>query len=109
MLQTIDPFRFWVLVSRTPPRASVRLLALTALATGIAGTNATVSKKRSRQTIFDSDSFDILVDSGATSCISNNPSNFITLLFELQGFNGTASSTKVGTVLWSIFNDSGRR
>jgi hypothetical protein len=61
------------------------------------------------RTIFYSDSFDILVDGGATACISNDLANFIQppkkSTVQVKGFNGATSSTKVGTVHWSILDD----
>jgi hypothetical protein len=54
-----------------------------------------------------------LVDGGATSCISNSLSDFVkpptASTVRVKGFNGTTSSTRVGTVLWHILDDSGRR
>jgi hypothetical protein len=67
----------------------------------------------SRRTIFDSDSFDILVDGSASACISNKLADFVkpptTSSIRVKGFNGTTSSTKVGTVRWSILADSGQQ
>jgi hypothetical protein len=104
-----------VALPRQAPAAccAARLLALTAIATGIARANAAVSNKRSRWAIFDSDSFDILVDGGATACISNDLSDLVTppktSTTRVKGFNGTNSSTRVGTVQWSVLDDTGKR
>jgi hypothetical protein len=104
---------WWRCQGRPLQRAAARLLALTAIATGIARANAAVSNNRSRRAIFDSDSFDILVDSGATACISNDLSDFVTppktSTTRVKGFNGTTSSTRVGTVQWSVLDDTGQR
>jgi hypothetical protein len=58
------------------------------------------------------DSFDILVDGGATSFISNNLLDFVTpphnSNVRVKGFNVTMSSTKLGTVVWNILDDSGQ-
>ena len=91
-----------------------RLLALAAITAGVARAHQAASTTTSsRRVIFDSDSFDILVDGGATSCISNNLSDFIKpprdSTVRVKGFNGTTSSTKVGTVIWNILDDSGKR
>jgi hypothetical protein len=107
-------FSWWRFHRRSPSRTATHLLALSALATGIACANAAaaISEDGPRRPIFDSDSFDILVDGGASACISNNLANFIkppkTSAIWVKGFNGTTSSTKVGTVRWSILDDSGQ-
>jgi hypothetical protein len=104
---------WWRVCHRTPSRAAFQLLVLSALATGVTHANAAVFKNGSHRTIFDSDSFDILVDGGATACISNDLTDFVrppkTSTVRVKGFNGTTSSTKVGTVRWSILDDSGQR
>jgi hypothetical protein len=102
------------LVAFSPSIPFTHLLALSALATGIARANAAaaISEDRPCRPIFDSDSFDILADGGASACISNNHADFIkppkTSAIWVKGFNGTTSSTKVGTVRWSILDDSGQ-
>jgi hypothetical protein len=62
--------------------------------------------------LFDSDSFDILVDGGATpASISNCLDNFIqpptTTNIRIKGFNGTYSAARIGTVLLPILDDEG--
>jgi hypothetical protein len=107
-------FTWWRFRCRSPSRTAAHLLALSALATGIARANAAaaISVDGPRRSIFDfdSDSFDILVDGRASACISNNLADFIkplkTSAIRVKGFNGTTSSTKVGTVRWSILDDS---
>jgi archaellum component FlaF (FlaF/FlaG flagellin family) len=88
-------------------------LALSAITGGIARAHSAVNEKRSTRAIFDSDSFDILVDGGATSCISNNLADFVAppqaSTVRVKGFNGTTSSTRVGTVIWNILDDTGHR
>jgi hypothetical protein len=107
-------FSWWGFRRRSPSRTATHLLALSAIATGIARANAAaaISEDGPRRPIFDSDSFDILVDGGASACISNNLADFIkppkTSAIRVKGFNGTTSSTKVGTVRWSILDDSGQ-
>jgi hypothetical protein len=91
-----------------------RLIAMSSVTTGLARAHQAASTTAaSCRVIFDSDSFDILVDGGATSCISNNLSDFIKppkdSAVRVKGFNGTTSSTKVGTVIWNMLDDSGKR
>jgi hypothetical protein len=61
--------------------------------------------------LFDSDSFDILVDGGATASISNCLGDFIrpptTTDIRIKGFNGTYSAARIGTVRWPILDDQG--
>jgi hypothetical protein len=61
--------------------------------------------------LFDSDSFDILVDGGATASISNCLDDFIqpptTTNIRIKGFNGTYSAARIGTVRWPILDDEG--
>jgi hypothetical protein len=60
--------------------------------------------------VFDSDSYAILVDDGATVSITNNLNNFVTppqkSNIRIKGFNGTSSNAKVGTVKWPIVDDN---
>jgi hypothetical protein len=81
------------------------LLACSLIQAGIAQANSVAADRETRErTIFDTDLFDILVDGGATSCISNNLADFIspskTTTVHVQGFNGTTSSAQIGTVWW---------
>jgi hypothetical protein len=59
--------------------------------------------------LFDSDSFDILVDGGATASISNCLADFIkpptTTNIRIKGFNGTYSAARIDTVRWPILDD----
>jgi hypothetical protein len=61
--------------------------------------------------LFDSDSFDILVDGGATASISNCLDDFIqpptTTNICIKGFNGTYSAARIRTVRWSILDNEG--
>jgi hypothetical protein len=63
--------------------------------------------------LFDSDSFDILVDGRATASISNCLDDFIqpptttTTNIRIKGFNRTYSAARIGTVCWPILNDKG--
>ena len=97
---------------RRPPPTSAQ--ASSAVADGLARAQAAVpSQASTRTTIFDSDSFDILIDGGATASISNSLEDFVTppvtSSVRVKGFNGTTSATRVGTVIWHILDDSGRR
>jgi hypothetical protein len=61
---------------------------------------------------FDSDSFPILVDSGASYTITNDLNDFIKPPKEsnitIKGYNGSGSKTKIGTIQWNIEDDKGR-
>jgi hypothetical protein len=62
--------------------------------------------------VFDSDSYDILVDGGATaSSITNNLNDFVKppqkTSIHIKGFNGTSSNARVGTIKWPIVDDNG--
>jgi hypothetical protein len=63
--------------------------------------------------LFDSDSFDILVDGEATASIYNCLDDFIqpptTTNIRIKGFNGTYSTARIGTVRWPILDDEGVR
>jgi hypothetical protein len=106
-------FLWWRVRCRYPSRATVQILALSALTTDLARANAAVSTTTShRRAVFDANSFNILIDGGATACISNALSDFIKLprtsTVQVKGFNGATSSTRVGTVRWSILDDTGK-
>ena len=103
------------LVWRSRLRDPPDLAICSSVQVGLARASSVASNREpgSARTIFDSDSFDILVDGGATSCISNSLSDFIKPPLDskvrVQGFNGTSSSTKVGTVRWTVLDDTGHR
>ncbi len=63
--------------------------------------------------VFDSDSYDILVDGGATASITNCLNDFVTpptkTTIRIKGFNGTSSTARIGTVKWPILDDHGVR
>ena len=104
-----DPWR-----SRHRFSTQRRILAMSAITAGVARAHQAASASPStRRAIFDSDSFDILVDGGATSCISNSLSDCVTppqdSTVKVKGFNGTTSSAKVGAVIWNMLDDSGKR
>jgi hypothetical protein len=95
-----------------------RIYALAAIAAGIARTYSVADAHSAPsppglRAIFDSDSFDILVDGGGTACISNSLSDFIkppkASRVHVKGFNGTTSCTKIGTVSWQVLDDTGHR
>ena len=95
-------FAWWHARQRPhPPFSSQQqVLALSAITAGIVRAQAATSSRESARAIFDSNSFDILVDGGATSCISNSLSDFINppvdYSVRVKGFNGTKSATKTG-------------
>ncbi len=76
--------------------------------------NATTKTKRRQSTnyiLFDSDSFPIMVDNGASYSISNDLRDFLTpptkLGPKIQGFAGSSTASWIGTVEWHIQCDSG--
>jgi hypothetical protein len=92
--------------------------ALSSMTAGLATANSaarawSAAPPPGSRAIFDSDSFDILVDGGATACILNSLSDFVTppkaSRVRVKGFNGTSSRAKVGTVSWPILDDAGHR
>jgi hypothetical protein len=63
--------------------------------------------------LFDSDSFDILVDGGATAsifkCLADFNQPTTTTNSRIKGFNGTYSAARIGTVRWPILDNEGVR
>jgi hypothetical protein len=63
--------------------------------------------------VFYSDSYDILVDGGATASITNCLDDFVRpptkTTIRIKGFNGTSSTARIGTVKWPILDDQGVR
>ena len=53
----------------------------------------------------------LLVDNGATACISNKTSNFISILTStdkvVKGFGGEIHGVSVGTIKWNIEDNEG--
>jgi hypothetical protein len=102
--------------SAAPRSRASTILALTTITLGIARANThcdNAGHATANRAVFDSDSFDILVDGGATASISNDLSDFIVppakTKIRIKGFNGTSSNARVGTVKWTILDDSGKR
>jgi hypothetical protein len=99
-----------VLPRQWPPwRSRPRSLMLTCslIHAGIARAHSVAADRETReQIIFDTDSFDILVDGGAISCISNNLTDFVSppqaSEVRVQGFNEITNSSKIGTVKWTV-------
>ena len=60
-------------------------------------------EQRTSRAIFDSDSFDILLDRGATSWLFNSLKDFVNLPKNsnilVKGLNGNTTPTKVGTAV----------
>jgi hypothetical protein len=104
-------FPWWSVRHQVPSPTTV--LASSAVTAGIAKAHSASSSRKTSRAIFDSDSFDILVDGGATASISNSITDFVSppkaSSVRVKGFNGVTSSTKVGTVSWYILDDSGHR
>jgi hypothetical protein len=101
--------------STAPRHRATTILAL-CLTLGIARAHTHCDNSghaTANRAVFDSDSFDILVDGGATASISNDLNDFIIpprkTKIRIKGFNGTSSEAKVGTVKWAILDDSGKR
>ncbi len=76
--------------------------------------NATSKTKRQQSTnyiLFDSDSFPIMVDNGASYSISNDLRDFVApptkLGPKIQGFVGSSTASLIGTVEWHIQCDNG--
>jgi hypothetical protein len=61
---------------------------------------------------FDSDSYQIMVDNGASYSSSNNINDFIEpptkIGLEIEGFAGSLTTSLIGTVQWYITDDNGR-
>jgi hypothetical protein len=61
---------------------------------------------------FDFDSYQIMVDNGASYSISNNIDDFIEpptkIGPKIQGFAGSLTTSLIGTVQWYITDDDGR-
>jgi hypothetical protein len=77
--------------------------------------NATPKAKHCQQStnyiLFDSDSFPIMVDNGASYSTSNDLKDFVMpptkLGPKIQGFAGSSTASVIGTVKWHIQRDNG--
>ena len=62
--------------------------------------------------VFDSDSYPIMVDNGASYSITNDLKDFIEPPIQkgikINGFNGSKTPARTGTVQWKILDDKGR-
>jgi hypothetical protein len=67
--------------------------------------------KKVRIISFDTDSFDILVNNGASRSITKNRKDFIDtpcLVYTIiKGYLGTSDASLIGTVRWTIADDQG--
>jgi hypothetical protein len=75
---------WWCVHHHSPSPPPV--LALSAITAGVTKAHSTASAKRTSRAIFDSDSFNILVDGGATASISNIIADFV---FATEGIFGS--------------------
>ncbi len=68
-------------------------------------------KEKPRSVSFNSDSFELLVDNGASRSITNNKKDFIDtpqlIRTIIEGYSGTSEASLVGTVKWTIADDQG--
>jgi hypothetical protein len=104
-----------------PPRATPRnsrfaLMIFSAVTADFARVHAHCAHAGppvAHRAVFDSDSYDILVDGGATASISNYLDDFVTpptkTIIRIKGFNGNSSTARIGTVKWPILDDNGAR
>jgi hypothetical protein len=103
--------------SKATPRSRANvLMAYSAVTMGVACAQAhcdNAAPTSAHPAVFDSDSYDILVDGGATASITNNLNDFVKspqkTSIRIKGFNGTSSNARVGTVKWTILDDHGVR
>ena len=71
------------------------------------------SKSRSHREIFDGDTFDMVIDSGCSYCITNDINHFVgkpeQTNVAVKGIGGQMiKATRKGTVSWSFANDQGQ-
>jgi hypothetical protein len=68
-------------------------------------------KEKPPSVSFNSDSFELLVDNGASRSITNNKKDFIDtprlICTIIEGYSGTSEASLVGTVKWTIADDQG--
>ncbi len=100
----------------TPRSRAAALMVFSAVTMGVARAHAhcdNATPTSAHRAVFDSDSYGILVDGGATASITNNLDDFVRppkkTRIRIKGFNGTSSNARVGTVKWPILDDNGVR
>jgi hypothetical protein len=101
--------------SKATPRSRDNvLMAYSAVTMGVARAQAhcdNAAPTCAHRAVFDSDSYAILVDGGATASITNNLNDFVKppqkTSIRIKGFNGTSSNARVGTIKWTILDDHG--
>jgi len=74
--------------------------------------NTTTQSKHTKLT-FDTDSYEIMVDNCCSQSITNNIQDYINpptnTSIQIKGYNGTTATTpKIGTVLWQWSDDNGK-
>ena len=101
---------------KAKPRNHAKFMVFSAVTMGLARAKTYCNNPGpavAHRALFDSDSFDILVDGGATASISNCLDDFIkpptSTDVRIKGFNGTYSAARIGTVRWPILDDKGVR
>jgi hypothetical protein len=103
--------------SKATPRSRANvLMAYSAVTMGVARAQAhcdNAAPTSTHRAVFDSDSYDILVDAGATASITNNLNDYVRppqkTSICIKGFKGTSRNARVGTVKWTILDNNGVR
>jgi hypothetical protein len=100
----------------TPHSHANVLMAYSAVTMGVARAQAhcdNADPTSAHRAVFDSDSYDILLDGGATASITNNLNDFVRppqkTTIRIKGSDGTSSNARVGTVKRTILDDNGVR
>jgi hypothetical protein len=100
----------------TPRSRANILMAYSVVTMGVACAQAhcdNAAPTSAHRAVFDSDSYDILVDGGTTASITNNLNDFVKppqkTSIRIKGFNGTSSNARVGTVQRTILDNNGVR
>ena len=69
-------------------------------------------KRPKNRLVFDSDSYDILIDNCCSHTLTNDLKDYIEppikSKVKIRGYNGSTNSTRVGTVKWKIKDDNGK-
>jgi hypothetical protein len=80
--------------------------------TQIIDARSALDKERRLRMEFDTDSFDILIDNCCSPTLTNDINDYVEppvkSTVRVRGYNGSTSSTMVGTVKWKIKDDKGK-